>query len=374
MDIYKISNFINRCFDLARLGNGSTSPNPSVGAVIVSADGHIIGEGYTQPYGGSHAEVMAIRSISPENKVLLPLSTIYVSLEPCFHYGKTPPCVDLLIKEQILKVIVAAVDPNPLVAGKSMVKLRENGIEALLYEDLLRESAENNTITEGVHLVKNKQLVNGKDTTLLPFFTNILDKRPYIILKWAESADGFIGNDVEQVQISNAFSNRLVHKWRSEVDAIMVGTTTAQRDNPALTTRSYYGKSPVRIVLDRHLRLPKDLNLFDNSVKTLIFTENTEGGHAVEKNNLIYKNIAFDDNLCKNILMELTSKKIGILLVEGGRQLLQSFIDQGLWHEARVFTSSNTLQKGVNAPQITNAVLYNTFPLADNQLRIFKKC
>ena len=260
--------FFKRCFDLGRLGT-DTSPNPSVGSVIVAPDGRIIGEGYTQAYGGAHAEVMAVASVKMADRALLPLSTIYVSLEPCAHFGRTPPCLELILREKISHVIVAHLDPNPLVCGKSVTKLQEKGVDVkiLNYNNvLIRRNTEGEAFFD-------KQLENGKIVTLMPFFTNMTKKRPYIILKWAESADGFIGALNKHVPISNNYSKRLVHKWRSEVDAIMVGTTTAEVDNPELTNRFYFGKSPIRVVLDRNSRLSPDLKVFDGTVKTFIFSE-----------------------------------------------------------------------------------------------------
>ena len=405
--------FLRRCLDVARLANSaSTSPNPAVGAVIVAHEQRIIGEGFTQPFGGHHGEVMAVKSVKTADRTLLPFSTMYVSLEPCFHFGKTPPCVNLVLDEKMLKVVIAHLDPNPLVSGKSMAKLRENNVNVQILKPLfnpnnklIRQNTQNSQNTEGVSPAEQRLLENGKAATLIPFFTNMTKKRPYIILKWAESADGFIGKKNQTTPISNAFSKRLVHKWRSEVDAIMVGTTTAALDNPELTNRLYYGKTPVRVVLDRHLRLSESLKIFDGSVKTLVFSElkiqnsklndkeivdssknseYTEGPVFFENDgvtlthsvinpleNVGHHFTPFDDNLLDSILEKLLSQKIGILFVEGGEQLLSSFIKRGLWDEARVFTAAHTLGEGVAAPKLFNADLQQTVQIDNDTLRFY---
>lgn len=405
--------FLRRCLDVARLANSaSTSPNPAVGAVIVAHEQRIIGEGFTQPFGGHHGEVMAVKSVKTADCTLLPFSTMYVSLEPCFHFGKTPPCVNLLLDKKMLKVVIAHLDPNPLVSGKSMAKLRENNVNVQILKPLfnpnnklIRQNTQNSQNTEGVSPAEQRLLENGKAATLIPFFTNMTKKRPYIILKWAESADGFIGKKNQTTPISNAFSKRLVHKWRSEVDAIMVGTTTAALDNPELTNRLYYGKTPVRVVLDRHLRLSESLKIFDGSVKTLVFSElkiqnsklndkeivdssknseHTEGPVFFENDgvtlthsvinpleNVEHHFTPFDDNLLDSILEKLLSQKIGILFVEGGEQLLSSFIKRGLWDEARVFTAAHTLGEGVAAPKLFNADLQQTVQIDNDTLRFY---
>jgi diaminohydroxyphosphoribosylaminopyrimidine deaminase / 5-amino-6-(5-phosphoribosylamino)uracil reductase len=355
------NNFIRRCFDLARLGIGSTSPNPSVGAVIVDPSERIIGEGWTSLYGGPHGEVNAVASVKSEDRHLLPSSTIFVSLEPCFHFGKTPPCVDLILREKIPHVVIAYTDPFPQVAGKSIEKLKEQGVKV----DLINPN--NN---------------NFQPQTLLPFFTNVTKKRPYIILKWAETADGFIGNAHETLPISNVYAKRLVHKWRSEVDAIMVGTKTAALDNPELTNRLYFGKSPMRVVLDKNRRLPHNLNIFDKSVKTRIYTEGVsrDNGERVgdipnEELMATYCPICFDADLLQNILEDLSNQKIGSLFVEGGAQLLNSFIEKGLWDEARVFKTETLLNRdnSVVAPKITAQKLEQKIQIFDNQLFIFRR-
>jgi diaminohydroxyphosphoribosylaminopyrimidine deaminase / 5-amino-6-(5-phosphoribosylamino)uracil reductase len=373
--------FLQRCFDIARLAH--SSPNPLVGAVIVSPDERIIGEGYTQPYGGAHAEVMAVASVKNSDRSLLPLSTIYVSLEPCAHWGRTPPCVELILKERLAKVVIAHLDPNPLVAGKSITKLQENGIEVQLYyanNALIRQTTDLPRFAEEA-CSEQRQLENGKAATLMPFLINRAKERPFIILKWAETADGFIGKSDERLAISNKFSNRLVHKWRSEVDAIMVGTNTAALDNPELTNRLYFGRSPMRIVLDKNQRLPPSLKLFDGSVRTLVFSENTEGvlpqlqndTYNYNTNNVEKRFVMYNDFLLENVLTILQKEKIGTLFVEGGAKLLSHFINRGLWDEARIITSSQTLGAGIRAPQLLAASLQQTVQLDDNIVRFFRR-
>lgn len=349
----KDNKYIQRSFDLSRYGIGSTSPNPSVGAVIVDRKGRIIGEGWTSPFGGAHAEVNAVASVKTQDIPLLTSSTIYVSLEPCYHFGKTPPCVDLILKHKIPRVIIAYSDPFPKVSGKSIEKLKQNGVEVTLL---------------------SPSVTNNKHATLQPFFTNISSNRPYIILKWAETADGFIGKSNETIPISNVYAKRLVHKWRSEADAIMVGTNTVALDNPELTNRLYFGQSPIRVVLDRKRRLPNDLNIFDQSVKTLIYTEGYDLIDEIDNKSVNYRRVKFDTNLIPNVLDDLRSQNIGILFVEGGAQLLQTFIEKGLWDEARVFksSSSNIREGGVSAPKIPYICLEQKLQLFDNQLLIFR--
>jgi diaminohydroxyphosphoribosylaminopyrimidine deaminase/5-amino-6-(5-phosphoribosylamino)uracil reductase len=335
--------YMQRALQLARLGAGSVSPNPMVGCVIVH-DGKIIGEGWHRKYGEGHAEVNAVNSV--EDKSLLSESEVYVTLEPCSHYGKTPPCADLLINHQVKKVIICNHDPNPLVAGKGIEKLRQAGIEV---ETGILES-------EGREINKR-------------FFTFIEKQRPYIILKWAESADGFIAkSNYEAVQISNLLSRRFVHKMRAEEDAIMVGTNTARYDNPRLDTRFWTGKNAIRIVIDKDLSLPKNLNIFDNSQETICYN--------LLENKTLNNNIwvKFEENYPfeKFIIQDLYQRKIQSVIIEGGTILLQSFINSGLWDEAIVLKSKNILGEGINAPKLNkteysredlggDSIIYYTF-------------
>lgn len=319
---------MRRALNLATLGRGHVSPNPIVGCVIVhdlgeDATGRILGEGWHQQYGGPHAEVNAVRAVLPADEALLPQSTAYVTLEPCSHWGKTPPCADLLIQKQLGRVICCNDDPNPLVAGNGFQKLHDAGIEVIT--GLLAD--------EG-------RLLNAR------FFTAIEQQRPYVILKWAETADGFMGGPgATPVPISGPLAGRLVHRWRSEEDAILVGTTTARHDNPRLNTRLWPGRSPVRVVLDRHLRLPKTLHLFDGTQPTLVY-HRSGLDVPVASENVSY---AAADSL-PDLFTDLHERRIQSVLVEGGAQVLGTFLDAGLWDEIRQFRSMQTLGQGVAAP------------------------
>ena len=331
---------MQRALQLARLGAGAVSPNPMVGCVIVH-EGKIIGEGYHQKYGEAHAEVNAVNAVV--DKSLLSKSTVYVTLEPCSHVGKTPPCADLLIKHQVKKVIVCNHDPNPLVAGKGIEKLRQAGIEVEV--GLLEE--------EGWELNKR-------------FFTYIEKKRPYIILKWAESADGFIAmKNFKAVQISNLLSRRFVHKMRSEEDAIMIGTNTAKYDNPTLNTRFWTGKNAVRVLIDKNLSLSKNSNIFDNSQKTICYNLLED---EIIGNNIFVK-IPSNISIELFILEDLYQRKMQSIIIEGGTILLQSFIDLELWDEAIILRGKLVLKEGIIAPKIKgNEVLKEN--LGDNLLVI----
>ena len=315
--------FMQRALQLARLGAGAVSPNPMVGCVIVHDD-KIIGEGYHQKYGEAHAEVNAINAVS--DKSILSESVVYVTLEPCSHFGKTPPCADLLIKHQVKEVIICNNDPNPLVAGQGIEKLRQAGIEVRF--GVLEEA--------GRELNKH-------------FFTYLEKKRPYIILKWAESVDGFIAKkNYEAVQISNVLSRRFVHKMRSEEDAIMVGTNTAKYDNPKLDTRFWTGKNAISVLIDKALSLPTTLHIFDNSQVTICYNllKNEILG------NTILVKIPTNNSIEQFIIQDLYQRKIQSIIIEGGTILLQSFIDLGLWDEAFILKSKLILEDGIEAPKI----------------------
>ena len=313
--------YMRRALELAEWGRGYVSPNPKVGCVIVYQD-RIIGEGWHRSYGGPHAEVHAINSV--ENQSLLPESTVYVTLEPCAHWGKTPPCANLLVEKKVKKVIIAAVDSNPLVGGKGIEILKNAGI----------------AVETGV-LEEKARWQNRR------FFTQIEQQRPYVILKWAQTEDGLVAREnFDSKWISNAQSRQLVHKWRAEEDAILVGKNTAAYDNPRLDVRDWVGKNPIRVVLDSRLGLPKNLNLFDQSIPTLIF--NTVKSETIE--NLQW--IRLSEINPKVILKELHSRKIQSLIVEGGSQVLSQFIESGLWDEARVFTAPTRFDRGISAPTL----------------------
>lgn len=315
--------FMKRALDLAQLGKGKVSPNPMVGCVVVH-QGLIIGEGYHQQYGGPHAEVNAIQSVEDREK--LNEATVYVSLEPCSHFGKTPPCADLLVESQVKKVVICNLDPNPLVAGRGIQKLRDAGIE----------------VVEGV-LAEEGHLINQA------FFTFMSKKRPAIILKWAQTADGYVARDnFDSKWISNSLSRKWVHKWRAEVDAIMVGTNTAHYDNPKLNVRSWHGNHPLRVVLDKQLRLSNSLSLFDQSIPTVCYNlKKAESLHQLD-----YALLSNTECLLEEILADLYQRKCQSLFVEGGSKLLNTFISLDLWDEARVFKSLQSFGSGIPAPGI----------------------
>jgi diaminohydroxyphosphoribosylaminopyrimidine deaminase / 5-amino-6-(5-phosphoribosylamino)uracil reductase len=330
--------YMNRCLQLAESGAGVVAPNPMVGAVLVYED-RVIGEGYHEMYGGPHAEVNCIASVSENNKQHIQKSTMYVSLEPCAHFGKTPPCTGLIIKNRIPKVVIGCHDPFKQVDGKGIEKLKAAGVMVEL------------GVLEKECIRLNKR-----------FFTFHQQQRPYIILKWAETADGFIATSPptplqrrgafadptnSRLFISNDYSNRLVHKWRSEEAAILVGTNTALLDNPELTTRLWTGNSPMRLVLDMNLRLPDSLKLFDGTQQTIIFNTIREG----EEGNLHYYKIDSSADITQQICTALFKLKIPSVIVEGGAKLLQSFIDADLWDETRVIVNQKLfIANGLSTP------------------------
>lgn len=318
--------FMLRCFDLARFGAAAVSPNPMVGAVIVN-EGSIIGEGWHQAYGQAHAEVNAIASIKAENRKQLPFSTLYVSLEPCCIYGKTPPCTDLILDHGLSEVVISCLDQTPTVAGKGVEMLRRKGVN----------------VTTGILQQKGEALARIRNTL-------VTKSRPYIILKFAQSADGYLGKRGESYWLTNAFSKTLVHKWRSETDAILVGTTTAAIDNPRLNNRYFTGPDPLRIVLDRTGRLARGLHIFDDSQDTWIISERKDAAFTGQRT--LLKTLCFDENMLTSLLEMLFRAGKSSILVEGGAHLLNSFIVAGLWDEARIFTSPKLLGNGIEAPRI----------------------
>ncbi len=336
--------FMQRALELAALGQRYASPNPMVGCVIVH-NGRIIGEGWHKRYGEAHAEVNAINSV--EDKALLSEATAYVTLEPCAHFGKTPPCVDLLILHRLKRVVICNEDPFPLVNGRGIERLKASEIE--VETGLLA--------TEGRELNKR-------------FFTAVEKKRPYIILKWAETADGFIAADAgKPIQITGKLSQQLVHKWRTEETAIMVGTKTALLDNPQLNVRHWVGRNPVRVVIDKELRIPPHFNLVDNKQQTLLFN-NIES--KTDKFNT-YIQVPQGTDYLHFILAHLTSLKLQSVFVEGGTTLLQSFMDAGLYDEIRVFKNSIRLHAGIAAPLVPpHAFLAEHQTVGTDELRIFK--
>ncbi|MEP6712510.1 MAG: bifunctional diaminohydroxyphosphoribosylaminopyrimidine deaminase/5-amino-6-(5-phosphoribosylamino)uracil reductase RibD [Ferruginibacter sp.] len=337
--------YMQRCLQLAQLGEGNVMPNPMVGAVLVHK-GIVIGEGYHQQYGQAHAEVNCINNVKEANKHLISQSTLYVSLEPCNHFGKTPPCADLIIKHQIPEVIIACTDPFEKVNGSGIKKLQDAGIKVL--EGILNEEA----------IELNKR-----------FFTFHKKQRPYIILKWAQSNNLKIADqESKAVKITNEITDRLVHKWRSEEAAILVGTNTALNDNPALTTRLWPGKNPVRIVIDRQLKLPQHLQLFDGSIATIVINNIKK---EENENTILYK-IAKKENLPTALMNLLYRRQLSSLIVEGGAALLQSFIDAGLWDEARIITNNDLIiENGIEAPDLKNNKLINTEQVLTDSIRFY---
>ena len=329
-------NYINRCVQIAKNAIPSAYPNPAVGCCIVH-DEIIIGEGYTSKYGGSHAEVNAINSV--RNKNLLCESTLYVTLEPCSHFGKTPPCSDLILKYNIPRIYIGIKDPNPKVSGKGIKKLKENGVHV-----------EVNILAE---ICKNHHKI---------FLTNITKKRPFIILKWAETADGFIAPKEKQIAkpiwISNEYSRQLSHKFRSEIDSILVGSKTIIDDNPRLNTRNWPGKSPKIIVLNRKNNLDKKLNVFKKDSEVFIIDE---------------KIIDYNKNIAEQTLKYLKSKNISSVIVEGGAQTLNTFLNENLWDEIKVFKSKKKLVNGINAPVIQSTMFSEEKIMDDKLITYFNK-
>lgn len=325
--------FMQRCLSLAALGIGNVSPNPMVGAVIVHK-GKIIGEGYHQKYGRPHAEVNAINQVLAgfnNADELLRDSIIYVSLEPCAHYGKTPPCADLIIKHRIPTVVIGCRDPFNRVNGKGIEKLKDAGIEVVV----------------GV-LEDECKWLNRR------FFTRVQKQRPYIILKWAQTANGFFApDDSKQFWITGPESRKLVHQWRGQEDAVLVGKNTVAIDNPQLNVRYGEGRSPKRVVIDRRLELDAALNVFDQSVETLIFNEVKTD---VEGKNKYISLEDFDRFVPQYILYQLYLQDIQSVIIEGGAYTLNTFIEAGLWEEARIFTGETTLASGIKAPQIKGII------------------
>jgi diaminohydroxyphosphoribosylaminopyrimidine deaminase/5-amino-6-(5-phosphoribosylamino)uracil reductase len=315
--------YMQVCIDLAIKGFPMAMPNPMVGCVIVHKD-KIIGQGYHKEYGSYHAEVNAINSV--ENAELLKESTLYVSLEPCAHYGKTPPCANLIIEKGIPRVVIGSLDTFSEVNGKGIQRLKDAGIEVIT------------SILE-----KECRAINKR------FFTFHEKKRPYIILKWAQTSDGFIAplDQKEPLWISSSESKILVHQWRSKEQAILVGRKTAELDNPRLTTREVKGKNPIRIVLNRKLSLKMDLALFNNEAPTLIANDTISSENHIK--------VDFN-NLASSLMNQLHNRDIQSVIIEGGSQTLNTFIESNIWDEARVFTSSKLLEEGVQSPTIQSVI------------------
>lgn len=341
--------YMLRCIELGEKALGLAAPNPMVGCVITYHN-KIIGEGYTSAYGGAHAEVNAINSVS--DKSLLREATLYVTLEPCSHYGKTPPCAELIIKYNLKKVFIGTRDPNKKVSGKGVRKLKEAGCKVVI------------GILEDECRMHHRQ-----------FLTFHEKHRPYILLKWAETKDGFIAppdekrnTRAEPYWISNSYARQRVHQWRSEVQAILVGTNTALKDNPRLDVRKWKGMSPTRIVIDKMIKLPNDLHIFDNSIGTIVLTQETDKSKYLD--GIQYEIIDFKKDVAEEICRVLFEKNISSVLVEGGSATLATFINAGLWDEARIITSENTFDEGKKAPKLPG-VLVSTEIIANNTINTF---
>ena len=340
--------YMTRALELATLGRGFVSPNPLVGCVIVYDDRtgpRILSEGWHQRYGEAHAEVNAIRAVRAEDELLLPEATVFVTLEPCSHYGKTPPCADLLIEKGVRRVVVCNDDPNPLVAGRGLTKLRAAGVR----------------VETGVLAQQGREL-NRR------FFTRMEQQRPYIILKWAETSDGFMGGSGSRpVAISGPLSQRLVHQWRAEEDGILVGTTTARNDNPRLNVRLWNGRNPIRIVIDKSGQLSPELHLFDGSQLTICYTHQP----TQTTGNNTFVQLLGHSELLTQLMGDLYKRGIQSVLVEGGAALHNSLITAGLWDEMRVFRSPKMLNEGVKAPIVRGKLISREF-VGDDELSFYR--
>ena len=340
---------MRRCFELARNGEGRVAPNPMEGAIIVH-EGRIIGEGYHTQYGAPHAEVMAVNSVI--DKSLLPCSTIYVSLEPCCHYGKTPPCSQLILDMGIPKAIIAATDPFPKVSGGGIKQLKDNGVEVVV-GILENEARELNRF----------------------FYTYHQKKRPYIIIKWAESIDGFIDSEraanEPPAKITGLTSNTLVHRWRTQIQSIMAGTNTVIRDNPQLTSRYWTGKNPLRITFDRNGRIPVNSAIFNDAADTLLFVPQINNNEYGDRTSQIL--VDFENNTEESVLKELYNRQIQSVFIEGGAQLINSFIKKDLWDEIRIFTGNIYLNEGVKAPAKPNVSPVTHSDIGNDNLLVYRK-
>ncbi|GAB2795085.1 diaminohydroxyphosphoribosylaminopyrimidine deaminase/5-amino-6-(5-phosphoribosylamino)uracil reductase [Hymenobacter luteus] len=335
---------MRRALDLARLGEGHTRPNPLVGCVITHED-RILGEGWHRQYGGPHAEVNAVAAVTEPH--LLSQSRVYVTLEPCSHFGKTPPCADLLIEKQVAEVVICNLDPNPLVAGRGIARLREAGIQ----------------VETGVLEAEGRWL-NRR------FFTFQEQQRPYVVLKWAETADGYLaGPYFQPVAISGELARLAVHQWRAEEHAILVGTRTALHDNPRLNVREWPGPDPIRLVIDKNLSLPPTHHLFDGSQPTIVYTYR----ERASKDNLTFTTLSQAEDLFPQILQSLQQQQVQSVLVEGGPTVLNSLLKDGLWDEARVIRSARRLGGGVAAPHIGLTGLHEQFRLGEDEVFVYLK-
>ncbi len=343
MDTNRDELYMLRALELAAMGRGFVSPNPMVGCVIVK-DNLVLSEGWHEKYGGPHAEVNAINSL--EDKSLLEGATLYVTLEPCAHYGKTPPCADLILKFPFKRVVICNIDPNPLVSGTGIEKLIEGGIEVEI--GILEE--------KGLELNKR-------------FFSFIEKKRPYILLKWAETSDGFIAREnYDSKWISGELSRKLVHKWRTEEDAVMVGTNTALYDNPQLNVRDWSGRNPTRVLIDKNLQVPEGAHLFDGTQTTICYNFKRQ-----EVKNLVeFVKLDPVEDLMKNIMADMYERKIQSVIIEGGAALLTSFINEGLWDEARIFRSKQEFGNGIEAPYVRGKLM-SIDKIGEDEMVVYRK-
>ena len=336
--------FIDKCISLARKGALDVSPNPMVGCVIVN-DGDIIGEGYHKKYGKNHAEVNAIHSVRDKSE--LKNSILYVNLEPCCHHGKTPPCTDLIVKYNIPKVVIGCIDTFSKVSGQGIKKLKDNSVE-VIYGVLEKDCTE-----------LNKR-----------FFCYHTKKRPYIILKWAKSKDNFIApiNQEKPFWMTSEKSKKLVHSWRAEEDAILVGRKTVVADNPSLTVRMCEGKNPIRIIIDKELSLDKKSTVFDDQAETIVF--NNIKSAIIDKTTYLKTDF---NNLNEGILNQLYNRSILSLIIEGGTITINSFIEKNLYDEIRVFTADKLLEKGINSPELPDINLIKTSIINNDKLEVYKR-
>ena len=336
--------YMQRCLQLAQNGNAFTKPNPSVGAVIVS-NNSIIGEGFTAPFGGPHAEVNAIASVGDKDS--LKGATMYVTLEPCSHFGKTPPCANAIVQSGIQRVVIGCLDVNPEVRGNGIQILKEADIE----------------VEVGV-------LQSQCDALHKSFFVQQGLQRPYIILKWAQTKNGFMApaeqDDRNPFWISNQYSKQLVHKWRAQEQAILVGANTVLKDNPTLNTRDWYGQSPIRIVLDARLSTPLDSNVFNDQQKTIfIINASTEVFNSEDWKVTLFERINYSKDVAKQVCQVLSKYNIQSVIIEGGARTLETFIKSKLWDEARVFEGEHDIENGLKAPAIQGRVKSKQQLLAD---------
>lgn len=356
MNVIPHETYMQRCLQLAQLGAGNVAPNPMVGAVLVFED-RIIGEGYHMKYGEAHAEVNCVNSVRPEEAHLISRSTMYVSLEPCAHFGKTPPCADFILRKNIPKVVVGCRDSFDQVDGKGIQKLKAAGVHVTV--GVLQGACEN---------------LNRR------FFHFHKNHRPCVILKWAQTQNGIIGNlNNNRLLISSGASNQLVHKWRSEEAAIMVGTNTAAADDPSLTTRLWPGADPLRVVIDMDLKLPGYLKLFNHEAATIVFNkhqnsiEDFKDKTFIKRKEVAYYQVTDTVSIVPQIMNALYHLQVQSIIVEGGARLLQSFIDDDCWDEARVITNTRlTVSEGIPAPVLKNEWLDRMHLLEADQIRYYR--